>query len=190
MQKLTAAANTYLSSYHLYEALKEAELIQLGANVSMPSNAFNQLHGAATGSAKGALTLSHGEVVGKVKELRSQPLYNIDSIAKEIAYQFNQQDSQQGSQVTKQALTYDGITVSVNVASANRFYAVLGSQLGWSIVASHSASLRFCGTYWPDGDRVTLRTVLRDTSTGDFKAAAVVQFNESHRRDSSTSIKP
>ena len=44
---------------------------------------------------------------------------------------------------------------------------------------------------WENGGRITLRTALRDVTTGKFKACAVVQFQESQRNDAAAiKIKP
>ncbi len=200
---LSDAAKIYLSTYRLYEALKEAELIQLGAAYTTPPEAFAELADIAGGVAKADLMMFHGEVIAKVAKIAPQTIIGINDAARITAYQFQQQSSDWGTKVKTEELTYD----SFNVVSPSStfFLETLTDELGWyrsppmrgfqplrekHEVQSQDEPLQFFGGYWADGDKITLRTTLRDITTGEFRAAAVVQFSENQRRDKDISLKP
>ena len=200
---LSDAAKIYLSTYRLYEALKEAELIQLGSEHKTRSGAFAELVDIAEGVTKADLMMSHGEVIAKVVKIAPQTIININDVASVTAYQFQQQSSDWGTKVKTEELTYDSFNVVS--PSSTSFLQALTDKLGWHRsapmrgfqlhheereVQSEDVSLRFFGGYWADGDRITLRTILRNITTGEFKASAVVQFSENQRRDKDISLKP
>ena len=200
---LPDAAKIYFSTYRLYEALKEAELIQLGAEYIMPQEAFAKLIDAAAGVAKADLIMSHGEVIAKVEKIAPQTIIDINDVARTTAYQFQQQNSNWRTKVKTEALTYDSFNV-VSPSSAS-FLQTLTDKLGWHRsapmrgfqpvrekheVQSEDITLQFFGGYWTDGDRITFRATLRNITTGEFKASAIVQFNERQRRDKDVSLKP
>ena len=200
---LPDAAKVYLSTYRLYEALKEAELIQLGAAYTTPSEAFDKLSDAAGGVAKADLMLSHKEVVTKVEKIAPQTIISINDAARVTAYQFQQQNSDWGSQVKTAELTYNSFNVVS--PSSTHFLEALTNALKWhrslptrgfqplqEVHQAHSQDepLQFFGGYWADGDKITLRTTLRDITTGEFRAAAVVRFSERQRRDKDIALKP
>ena len=200
---LSDAAKIYLSTYRLYEALKEAELIQLGAAYTTPPGAFAELADTAGGVAKAELMMFHGEVIAKVAKIAPQTIIGINDVARITAYQFQQQNNDWGTKVKTEELTYD----SFNVVSPSSmaFLQALTDELGWHRsppmrgfqplrekheVQSQDVPLQFFGGYWADGDKITLRTTLRDITTGEFRASAVVQFSENQRRDKDISLKP
>ena len=200
---LSDAAKIYLSTYRLYEALKEAELIQLGAAYITPPKAFSKLSDAAGGVAKADLMMSHKKVVTKVEKIAPQTIININDVARVTAYQFQQQSSDWGTKVKAEELTYDSFNVVS--PSSTPFLEALTSELKWHRslpmrgfqplrevhkAESQDEHLQFFGGYWADGDKITLRTTLRDIATGEFKAAAVVRFSESQRRDKDIALKP
>ena len=200
---LSDAAKTYLSTYRLYEALKEAELIQLGAEHKTHPGAFVKLADIAGGVAKADLMMSHGEVIAKVEKIAPQTIIDLNDVARVTAYQFQQQSSDWGTKVKTEELTYDSFNVVS--PSSTLFLQALTDELNWHRsppmrgfqplreeheVQSQGAPLQFFGGYWADGDRITLRTTLRDVTTGEFRAAAVVQFSENQRRDKDISLKP
>lgn len=203
--ELDSAAKIFMSSYPLYEELKEAELIQLGAKYNLNGNEFANLHAAAAGTVKGTLTMSHKEVIKRVNELRDPPIYNLDTIADFAANQFREQNSpSMGGKVQQGNIMYGSIHSSPHASGTATAIAL---KLGWSLVPPTRAlrpvqgnpnssgtsrtPLKIYGTYWEDGDRITLRTALRDVTTGKFKACAVVPFQESKRQDAAhIKIKP
>ena len=200
---LSDAAKIYLSTYRLYEALKEAELIQLGSEHKTHSGAFVELVDIAEGVTKANLMMSHGEVVAKVAKIAPQTIININDVASVTAYQFQQQSSDWGTKVKTEELTYNSFNMVS--PSSTSFLQALTDELKWHRSSPmrgfqplreepkaqpEDVSLQFFGGYWEDGDKITLRTTLRDTTTGEFRASAVVQFSESQRRDKDISLKP
>ena len=200
---LSDAAKIYLSTYRLYEALKEAELIQLGAAYTTPLGAFSKLSDAAGGVDKADLMMSHKEVVTKVEKIAPQTIININDVARVTAYQFQQQSSDWGTKVKTEELTYDSFNVVS--PSSTTFLEALTDELKWHRslpmrgfqplrevhkTQSQDELLQLFGGYWADGDKITLRATLRDIATGEFKAAAVVRFSESQRRDKDIALKP
>ncbi len=200
---LSDAAKIYLSAYRLYEALKEAELIQLGAAYTTPPGAFAELADTAGGVAKAELMMFHGEVIAKVAKIAPQTIIGINNVARITAYQFQQQNNDWGTKVKTEELTYDSFNVVS--PSSTAFLQALTDELGWHrfppmrgfqplrekhAVQSQDVPLQFFGGYWADGDKITLRTTLRDITTGEFRASAVVQFSENQRRDKDISLKP
>lgn len=200
---LSDAAKIYLSTYRLYEALKEAELIQLGSEYKTRPEAFSELADTAAGIAKADLMMSHGEVIAKVEKIAPQTIIDINDVARVTAYQFQQQSSDWGTKVKTEELTYNSFNVVS--PSSTSFLEVLTTELKWHRssptrgfqpirekreVQSQDVSFQFFGGYWEDGDKITLRTTLRDITTGKFKASAVVQFSDSQRRDKDISLKP
>lgn len=200
---LSDAAKVYLSTYRLYEMLKEAELIQLGAEHTTPLSAFAKLADTAAGIAKADLMMSHGEVIAKVSKIAPQTIIDINDIARVTAYQFQQQNSDWATKVRTEELTYDSFNVVS--PSSTSFLQALTDKLGWHRstpmrgfqplreereIQSEDVLLQFFGGYWSDGDRITLRTTLRNITTGEFRASAVVHFSESQRRDKDIALKP
>ena len=207
---LLDAAKVYLSTYRLYEALKEAELIQLGAEYTTPTDAFTKLANTAAGIHKSSLMMSHGEVARKVVKIAPQTIISINDVAHATAYQFKQQISELETTVKTEELTFE----SFNVVSPSSkiFLQELTDSLKWhrsppmrgfqpipekvedekeeNEKASQGGTLQFFGGYWEDGDKITLRSILRDIESGEFKASAVVQFSENQRRDKDISLKP
>ena len=147
--------------------------------------------------------MSHGEVVAKVGKIAPQTIIDINDIARVTAYQFQQQSSDWETKVKTEELTYHSFNV-VSPSSMS-FLQVLTEELKWHRslpmrgfqplreeheVQFQGVPLQFFGGYWADGDKITLRTTLRDITTGEFRAAAVVQFSESQRRDQDILLKP
>ena len=207
---LSDAAKIYLSTYRLYEALKEAELIQLGSEYTTPVDAFAKLADTAGGIAKSKLIMSHSEVIRKVAKIAPETIIDINDVARVTAYQFRQQSSEWRATVKTEELIFESLNV---VSPSSKFFLQeLTEELKWdrsppmrgfqpvrekvevekegNEIASQDGTLQFFGGYWEDGDKVTLRSILRDTESGEFKASAVVQFSESQRRDKDISLKP
>ena len=147
--------------------------------------------------------MSHGEVIVKVAKIAPQTIINLKDVARATAHQFQQQSSDWGTKVKTEELTYHSFNVVS--PSSTSFLQALTDELAWHRspptrgfqplheaheVQDQSVPLQFFGGYWADGDRITLRTTLRNITTGEFKASAVVQFNESQRRDKDISLKP
>ena len=91
--EIKLAVKKYLQTYPLYEALKEAEIVQVGAEYKYAVNsteAFKWLAKAATGTS-GRLQMSHRAVMKRVAELHPQTIASLEDIARAVEFQFSQQ---------------------------------------------------------------------------------------------------
>ena len=195
---IKGAAKTYLRTYPLYEALKEAEIIQIGAE-SEPnfSNALTQLENTATDTSGGnALIMSHRQVIKRVKELDFEAIVTIKDIAYATASQLLMQlISTPVVKVQLEPLTYkhDGLICQFS----RDFSKAIEKQLGWNFVhrgrgfmrinfnndrTNQESGYRFSGSCWENGDEITIRKTLRDLHTGEFLASSVVSFLSSQLR--------
>ena len=183
-----SAAKLYLPTYIDYEALKEAELITLGAAYRPDAKAtFDKLW-----EYKELMAANPQRYVNEeVSEFfhKNHALRNIADIATIIAAQFEAQGVKpSGDSVQLDLFTY-GISEltapfsdSLNIALTGK----LGSN--WTIVSSTgtaslginpSAKLRLSGSYWEIGEnQVTVRAILRDVTTGAFEGAAILTLNK------------
>ena len=204
--KIDIAVKKYLSTYPLYEALKEAEIILLVAkHYSSPSDAaFDELERATKKLSRKPDVppiLSHTEVINRVEKLVSESLTSVDGIARAVMFQlskqikqpegkvllapFTYQDTQMGSRFSRQLLaaleTQLGQLVkgkTVNQAYRSRGgFSPRSSRVMRDFAKDAGATLLLSGTYWENGDQITLRATLRDMETGEIKAGAVVQFD-------------
>jgi hypothetical protein len=187
---IKGAVKKYLSTYPLYEALKEAELIQLGTAYTLNLNdSFTELVGAAMGTTGDSL-MSHRKVIHRVEKLQQEPITSLEDITRVVASQLSQQTGSLGSKVLIEPFTYEdsGMTCQSSRALLN----ALQQQLGWSTAdrmrgfmkKNQVELLQLAGSYWENGDEITIRATLRNINTGDFLASAVVRFFQSQLRDS------
>ena len=204
--KTDIAVEKYLSTYPLYEALKETELILLVAkHHSSPSDAaFAELARATKKPSRKpdvSLLLSHTEVINRVEQLVSESLTSVDGVARAVVFQFSKQVEQPGGKVLLAPFTYQDTQMSSRFS--RQLLAALEAQLGrmgkWRVVnqtrrsrggfsprssrimrdlaKGAGARLLLSGTYWENGDQITLRATLRDVETGEVKAGAIVEFD-------------
>ena len=192
------AAKTYLRTYPLYEALKEAEVIQIGAEYAPNFNeALMRLEDAATDTSGGdALIMSHRQVLKRVKELDSEVIVTLNDIASATKSQLmTQLISTPVAKVQLEPLTYrhDGLICRFSRDFSN----AIQKQLGWDFVHrrrgfrrisfNHNRTnqgkwYRLSGSCWENGDEITIRKTLRDLQTGEFLASSVVSFLNSQLR--------
>ena len=192
---IKGAAKTYLRSYPLYEALKEAEIIQIGAEYTPNYNdALTRFENAATDtSGDGALIMSHRQVIKRVRELDSEVIVTIDDIASATKAQLmTQQINTSGVKVQLEPLTYrhDGLVCNFS----RDFSKAIQKQLAWHFIHRKRGFqridfndkgkwYRLSGSCWENGDEITIRNTLRDLHTGEFLASSVVSFLNSQLRD-------
>ena len=194
------AAKIYLQTYPLYEALKEAEVIQIGAEYAPNfSDALTRLENSARDTIGGdALIKSHRQVIKRVKELDSKAIITLDDIAGATKLQFKtQQIGTLSGKVQLEPLTYrhDGLICQFS----RDFSAAIQKQLKWHFVhrkrgfkrknfnvnmSDQGERYRFSGSCWENGDEITIRKTLRDLHTGEFLASSVVRFLNSQLRES------
>ena len=195
---IKAAVMTYLQTYPLYEALKEAEIIQIGAEYALN---FNEVltrleHSARDTSGGDALIRSHRQVIKRVKELESKAIVNLGDIIRAIKSQVDtQQISTLGGKVQLEPLTYrhDGLICHFS----RDFSTAIQKQLGWHFIhrkrgfkrknfslnrMDQGEEYRFSGSCWENGNEITIRGTLRNLHTGEFLASSVVSFLNSQLR--------
>ena len=204
--KIDLAVGKYLSTYPFYDVLKEAEIILLVTkHYSSPSDvAFDEL-GKITKKLSGEPDIppipSHTEVINRVEQLVSESITSVDGIARAVVFQLSKQIGQPAGKVLLVPLTYQDTRMSSPFS--RQLLAALEVQLGqiakWKAVnqtrALHSnfrprstqhmrdfarevdATLLLSGTYWENGNQITLRATLRDVETGGIGAGAVVKFD-------------
>lgn len=192
---IKGAVEQYLRTYPLYEALKEAEIIRIGAEYAPRySNAFSQLANAATYTSNDLWT--HRQVIKRVQELNPQIIVSLDDIASAIEFQLLRQYGTPSSKVLIEPLTYEDSEMLCPFAQD--FSLALQMHLGWTTVdAMHKFDptspdisntnqnkppQRLTCSCWKNGDEITIRTTVRNTNTGEFLASAVVQFWNSQLR--------
>ena len=204
--KIDIAVEKYLSTYPLYDALKEAEIILLVAkHYSSPDDAaFDELERATKRLSRTPDVppiVSHTEVINRVEQLVSESITSVDGIARAVVFQLSKQVSQPEGKVLLAPFTYQDTRMSSPFS--RQLLAALEAQIGqmvkWKTVnqtrRSHNnfrprsgqhmrdfakdagATLLVSGTYWENGDQITIRATLRDVETGEIKAGAVVAFD-------------
>lgn len=196
--EIDSAVKKYLQTYPLYEALKEAEVIQIGADYRINSTeAFKRLAKAATDTS-GVLEMSHREVIKRVAALKAPMIVFPGDIAKATKFQLSQQSGSMNRECWIEPLIYEDSEMICRFEQ--EFSDELLKHLGWPIVAAPihfkptSPDLtginrtqmpdRITASCWENGDEITIRTTVRDPNTGDFVATAVVQFLASKLRES------
>ena len=204
--KIDIAMEKYLSTYPLYDALKEAEIILLVAKYySSPGDvAFDELERITKKLSREPdipPIPSHTEVINRVEQLVSESVTSVDGIARAIVFQLSKQIKQPAGKVLLAPFTYQDTQMTSRFS--RQLLAALKVQLGqiakWKTVnqtrrsrgnfrprsVQHmrdfakeaGATLLLSGTYWENGDQITLRATLRDVETGEIKAGAVVKFD-------------
>ena len=204
--KIDIAVEKYLSTYPLYEALKEAEIILLVAKHYSSSSdvAFDELE-RATKKLSPEPDIppipSHTEVINRVEQLVSESITSVDGIARAVVFQLSKQVKQPEGKVLLAPFTYQDTRMSSPFS--RQLLAALETQIGqmgkWKTVnqtrrsrgdfsprssrvmrdfaRDAGATLLLSGTYWENDDQITLRATLRDVETGEIKAGAVVKFD-------------
>ncbi len=204
--KIDIAVEKYLSTYPLYDALKEAEIILLVTkHYSSPSDvAFDELE-RVTKKLSRAPDIppipSHTEIINRVEQLVSESITSVDGIARAVVFQLSKQVKQSEGKVLLTPFTYQDTRMSSRFS--RQLLAALEAQIGqivkWQTINQtrrlHSnfrprsvqhmrdfakeagATSLLSGTYWENGDQITLRGTLRDVETGEIKAGAIVKFD-------------
>ena len=193
-----SAVRTYLRTYPLYESLKEAEIIQIGAEYSPDSRtAFRKLATAATRTSD---TLwSHRQVIRHVEELTKEVIVSFEDVCRAIDSQLSQQVLSLSGSVAVHPLIYEDSEMPSPLAVA--FTSFFQKNLKWTVIdwmrdfentqydldhINRDFPWRLSPTCWENGDEVTIRAILRDVHTGEFLASAVVRYLKSQQRDALT----
>ena len=193
-----SAVTTYLRTYPLYESLKEAEIIQIGAEYGPDAHtAFKSLAEAATRTSD---TLwSHRQVIRHVEELTKEIIVSFDDVCRVIDSQLSQQVPSLGGSIAIHPLIYENSEMPSPLAGP--FTSFFEKELKWTVVdlmrdfentrydldhINRDLPLRLSPTCWENGDEVTIRAILRDVHTGEFLASAIVRYLKSQQRDALT----
>ena len=208
-RKIDIAVEKYLSTYPLYEALEEAEIILLVVkHYGSPSEAAFAELAKATKKHSGVpdeQLVSRTEVSNHVEKLVSESLTSVDGVARAVVFQLSKQVAQPAGKVLLAPFTYQDTRMSSPFS--RQLLAALEVQLGqiakWKTVNQTrrsggdfrprssqvmrdlakdvGARLLLTGTYWENDDTITLRAALRDVETGEVKAGAIVKFDRGMR---------
>ncbi len=196
--EIEAAVDIYLQTYPLYEALKEAEIIQIGAEHTPNfSDALTRLENSAKNTTGGSVLIkSHRQVIKRVKELDSKVIVSLTDIMSAIKSQLTTQKIiALSGKVQLELLTYkhDGLICHFSRDFSN----AIQKQFGWHFVhrtrgfkrkifnenkKGQGERYRLSGSCWENGDEITIRKTLRDLHTGEFLASSVVSFLNSQLR--------
>ena len=179
-------AKQYLSTYARYEALKEAEMILLGADASLTPEAIFQV-------LQENVTQQHDAIYNVDRYFESHyPVTDVQSVAHVISTQLSLQDPLPTARVQLDPFTYDisEMPSQFSVSLGGALEQALTVQ--WATFAppgpttpavhplgfGRNITSRLSGTFWELGNKITVRATLRDVMTGEFQAAAVVKFNK------------
>ena len=193
-----SAVRTYLRTYPLYESLKEAEIIQIGAGYSPDSRtAFRHLADAATRTSD---TLwSHRQVIRHVEELAGEVIVSFDDACRVINSQLSQQMRSLSGSIVVHPLMYEDSEMPSPLAVA--FTNFFQKELKWTVIdwmrdfentqydldhINRDLPRRLSPTCWENGDEITIRAILRNVHTGEFLASAVVRYLKSQQRAART----
>ena len=192
------AVRTYLRTYPLYESLKEAEIIQIGAEYRPDSRtAFRKLADAATRTSD---TLwSHRQVIRHVEKLAEEVIVSVEDAFRVIDSQISQQTRPLTRTVAVHPLIYEDSEMPSPLAVA--FISFFEKKLEWTVIdwmrdfehtqydidhINRDLPQRLSPTCWENGDEVTIRAILRNVHTGEFLASAVVRYLKSQQREART----
>lgn len=192
---IDSAIRTYLRTYPLYEALKEAEIVQIGAEY-LPDygKAFMRLADAATDTNE--KLWAHRQVIKRVEELQGAVIVTQNDILRTVKFQFSKQKHILRGSVSVHPVIYEDS--EMNCPFTQTFTNTLTKELGWGTVdpardfkqtspdiekINRDLPPRLSSSCWQNGDEITIRTTLRDVNTGKFLASAVVRFLKSQQRD-------
>lgn len=195
---IDSAIRTYLRTYPLYEALKEAEITQIGAEY-LPdySKDFMRLADAATDTNE--KLWAHRQVIKRVEELQGAVIVTQNDILRTVKFQFSKQKHILSGSVSVHPVIYEDS--EMNCPFTQTFTNTLTKELGWGTVnpardfkqtspdiekINRDLPPRLSSSCWQNGDEITIRTTLRDVNTGKFLASAVVRFLKSQQRDPMT----
>ena len=193
-----SAVETYLRTYPLYESLKEAEIIQIGAEYSPDARtAFKSLAAAATRTSD--TFWSHRQVIRHVEDLTQEVIVSFEEACRSINSQLSQQVPSPSGSVAVHPLIYENSEMPSPLAVA--FTSFFQRELRWTVIdwmrdfentqydldhINRDFPWRLSPTCWENGDEVTIRAILRDVHTGEFLASAVVRYLKSQQRESRT----
>ena len=187
-----------LRTYPLYESLKEAEIIQIGAEYTTNfREAFRRMADAATRTDD--KFWSHRQVIRHVEELTKEVIVNFNDVCQAVDFQLSHQSSSLHGSIAVHPLIYQDSEMPSPFAAA--FTDFFEKKLEWTVIDAvrdfentrydldhidQDLPRRLSTTCWENGDEVTIRAILRDVKTGEFLASAIVRYLKSQQRDAVT----
>ena len=189
---LGSAARQYLGTYRRYEELKEAELIIVGTEYKPNAkDAFEKLRDYMDTEGSQEETIDFLD--NYFRNVSPLAINNPNAVAEAITTQFEMQGAvSPTTKVQLDEFTYGVTKVSTGFASVlvdginakmmGRWNPVLKTRLpNWnSYGLGSNVGARLTGAYWESGNKVTIRTTLRNATSGkgEFQAVAIVTFNK------------
>ncbi len=205
--RVVNAIKKYLSTYPLYEELKEAETILfVVGQLSSIESAFKELDNETN-----IKIPSQSEISTKIEQLLSQSLGSVSDIARAIVLRLSQQIDSLNKQVWVSPFTYQDTGMSGTFA---RYFQMeletsMVQMADWKIPSKSRAltgkpeSLQnirdiarnagaqwyVYGTYWEQGDNVKLIVTMRDVDTNKVIAGTDIVFS-AKALDPNMTLKP
>ena len=200
----TYAAGQYLDSYRLYEELKEAELVMVGAEYTPdPRAAFDKLYDYIKVDGSQQETVNYLDTY--FQNAVPVMMNSAENIATVVTAQFEMQGTVPPSRdrvqldmftygITEVATGFSNVLVkAIERKMTKKWDTILKPKLisnplhPYSTVHSlgfgRDVKSRLTGTYWERGNKITVRATLRDVNTGGFQAVAIVRFNKNALSD-------
>lgn len=194
------AIKAYYQTYPLYESLKEAEIIQIGAE-HRPNyhHTFTRLADSAT--KRHGNPASHSSVIKRVEELNNEMIVTFMDICRVVDSQLSMQLLPPNHTVAVHPIVYKDSAI-ISPFARQFTIALMEGMPEWVFVdpiiefKQHTLNLdkinqdvpplRLSSSCWENGDEVTIRVTLRNINTGEFLASTVVSFLKGNMRDNMT----
>ena len=195
---INRTVRNYLRTYPFFEAKKEGQIVLIGLEYEYDANAFSKLVNAANLTNNEHHQWTHRQVIKRVKELQNNIIVNFNDICTVIDSQL----SQQIDLSDRRALFYPLMYKDSEMISpfAKKFTNVLQEQMPeWvfvdpmleldqppvniDMINRNFPPLRLSASCWENGEKVTIRTTLRNINTGAFVASSVVDFMKTDMRE-------
>ena len=180
---IEGAIRNYLVTYPLYESLKEAEIIQIGAQYMPDSRkAFRQMADAATRTSDELW--AHRQVIRHVEQLTKDVIVNFEDVCRIVKDQLSQQKFLLPGSVAVYPLIYQDSEMPSPLAEM--FTNYFQKEMDWTTIdptSNPDVSLHLSPTCWENGDEITIRSIVRNVKTGEFLASAIVRYLKSQQRD-------
>ena len=195
---INRTVRNYLRTFPFFEAKKEGQIVLIGLEYEYDANAFSKLVNAANLTNNRHHQWTHRQVIKRVKELQNNIIVNFNDICTVIDSQLSQQIDLSDRRASFYPLIYkDSEMIS---PFAQKFTNVLQELMPeWvfvdpmleldqppvniDMINRNFPPLRLSASCWENGEKVTIRTTLRNINTGAFVASSVVDFMKTDMRD-------
>ena len=194
------AIRAYFQTYPLYESLKEAEIIQIGAEYKPNYHqTFTQL--AVSATKRHGNLLPHRKVLDRVEDLEDKTIVNFHDIVRLVDSQLLKQLAHPNHPIAVQPVVFEDSEMISPFAMMFTQTLIQGMPewvfvdpmleleqppLDINRINKDFPQLRLSSSCWENGEAVTIRVTLRNINTGDFLASSVVEFMKTNMRDNIT----